>query len=207
MTNTEEKPTFDRDEGWLYPLVYHVFRILGWLSPLNMLLLVKKKWVGSHIVVDSYVAIWVGLSIGVFYILQLGCVLVLPVWSWILTGFLAWRLIDILQAWFKTILLPPFGKTSAPRLIILALLNYIEITVIFGVIGFLFQAAPYYEQLKGRIQVVDGVRASFGIVTPLGVGDLPSTFTVGAIFYIEYVIGLLFLLIIINRVLGYFRND
>lgn len=209
MTDTEEKPQFSCEKGWIYPLGYRVFQILKWVSPLNWLLKANKGWIDSRRVVDTYVASWVCVSISIFCVLQWGDMSVIPILSVVLTILLALRLFDILQAWVKTLFIPPFAKSSAPRLIILALLNYIEVTIIFGVIGFLFRLAPYYEQTEkySHIQAIDGLRASFGIVTPLGVGDLPSAFTSGALYYVEYVIGLLFLLIIINRVLGYFRNN
>jgi hypothetical protein len=84
----------------------------------------------------------------------------------------------------------------------LVLLNYVEIFIAFGIMGFLWQQWPYYRPGEGEIQITDALRASFGILTPLGLSSLPQMWRTSILFYSEYAVGLFFLVIIINIALS-----
>jgi len=95
---------------------------------------------------------------------------------------------------------------KAPRIVILVITNYLEIAIAFGIIGFLQHYQPYYI-VPGQVQVVDGIRASIGVLTPLGVPSVPQTWSAGTLFYFEYVLGLLFLVVVINVVLTFITRE
>lgn len=207
-------PKVSADEGIVYPFIYRFFTYLGNISPLTIIgLIIKrfnKKWEPSSLFVDLYVLFW-------FFIVGWGSVFTLhSMWSVsnqqnypvllsvIFVLLLLWRLIDILQRWWHVLFVPPLNA-KAPRIIILVLINYLEVVIVFGVIGFLGKISPYYNP-PSEIQVWDGLRASVGILTPLGIPNVPSTWHTGILFYVEYIIGLIFLVVVINLALSQIKN-
>lgn len=210
------KPKFSADEGIVYPAAYRVFYGLRYISFLALIQLLakrfNKKWGQSHCFVDAYVLFWLFIiGIGSVIVLHVLCDLdgtcIYPTALRIsILVLLVCRLIDILQSWWRVLFIPPF-KAKVPRIVILVLMNYLEIVIAFGVIGFLLQLQPYYNPLAGEIQILDGLRASAGILTPLGVPSIPQTWTTGVLFYLEYATGLFFLVVIINVVLSYLTNQ
>lgn len=206
------RPRCSASEGFIYPVAYIIIMGLRHLSILTYIqipvekycykrqLTNKELW-PNRFVVDAYVFGW--------FIIELGFVAVCcwrytfdgafiqPTWvRYVMLVVAIYRLIDIFFAWLRVLVIPPLDAKS-PRIILLTLLNYIETIVVFGVIGFLLHQWPYYRPI-GEIQIADALRASFGILTPLGVSSLPEIWTTGLLFYFEYAFGLFFLIIIIN---------
>lgn len=120
-------------------------------------------------------------------------------------AFCAWRIIDILQAWYY-VLLGPNYRGNPRRTIFLTLWNYVETTILFGIIGYLIKSPTHILKDLGSIQIIDAIRYSFGIITPLGITDIPDSFREGYLFYPEYLVGLFFLIVIISRAVSLFPN-
>jgi len=117
---------------------------------------------------------------------------------------LSLRLVDIIQTWWHLTFVPKL-EAKAPRIIFIVLLNYIEIAIIFGVIGHLCKSWPYYTD--SQLQIWDALRWSVGTLTPLGIAEKPSDISKAALFYTEYAIGLFFLVVIINVVISFLTKD
>jgi hypothetical protein len=205
------KPKCSANEGIIYPAVYFLFHCLYYLSLLTHIQLLvnmfNKNWRPSHRFVDAYILSW-------FFVAEIGSVVFLQfvrspddvfIYPTFISALLIWRLVDIMQRWWHVLFVPPYNA-KVPRIIILTLINYVEIVIIFGVVGFLCKIQPYYSP-PGEIQVLDGVRASLGILTPLGIPSIPQTWSTGVLFYAEYATGLAFLVVVINVVLSHLTNS
>jgi len=183
-------------EGVAYPILCCVFLGLKYLSILTYLKC-KESWSQSRAVVDLYVIAWLGLGLGFLFLLHL-C----P-FQWVRYLILALamlRVLDIVQAWWNIYFVPPYDA-RAPRNIVLTLVNYAELVFAFAIVGFVLTCPPYFEQ--GSIEIWGALRASFRTMTPLGLTEEPPTLPKGALFYLEYVLGLIFLVVLINIVLSY----
>jgi hypothetical protein len=198
---------FSHSEGWLSPLIYRIFSILKQVSILTHL---KRKWPDSRIVVDTYV---VGLFLVGFFVFFLWIGLG-QLYNWGLPDilltiafyFTCYRLLDIFQSWFFTLFSPPYNA-KWPRLLILTLINYMEIAIAFSIIGFYFKAQPYYG--VSEITIWDSLRHSLGVLTPLGIteSEFPLRWSGFSIFWIEYIVGLLFIVVVINLVLSHYKRN
>lgn len=208
--NNKLKPRFNRYYGYIYPLFYYIHFVINKLSPLTIIQFIFRKigkcWGYSRLFVDIYVSLWVVLVGALFSQLITYSTSPIPCYLMVIILILyGWRFIDIFQAWMD-IIIKEERQHLPPRTILLAIVNYIELAVIFGAVGFLLKLEGYYNENAGAIQAVDGLRYSFGVITPLGVFTQPGTWSGGWLFYIEYCVGLLFLVVILNRVLAYLRN-
>jgi hypothetical protein len=215
-SNNMKRKSFS-DEGIVYPFFRWFFNKLECLSLLKIITqlvnLCRKDhngWQPSRRCIDIYVITWI-LVIGIVSVVVIPCLslsnngYIQPAWiQCLLTALMTWRLIDILQRWWHLVFVPPF-EAKAPRIIILVFINYIEMVIAFGAIGFLNHYLPYYVS-PNEVSIWDAFRASVGILTPLGVTLIPNTWTSGFLFYIEYAVGFFFLVVIINVVLAYLTD-
>jgi hypothetical protein len=99
----------------------------------------------------------------------------------------------------------PGDIVSSPRLLLLTLLNYIEIGFIFAVIAFINQHA--FTPEFGVIQ--NSLRWSFDILLPTISFEqrfTPNSSIGNAIFFSEVAYGFIFLIVVIARVLDFFRR-
>ncbi len=204
------KPRFGSYYGYIFPAFYYFQRVINKLSFLTWIQCISKKsgkgWGYSRRFVDIYVSLWIVLIILLFIRLVIYSTNPVPYYLTVIIYIVyTWRFVDIFQAWLD-VFIKEKRQHIPPRTILLALANYFEVVTIFGAIGFLLKVAGYYDASKGAIQAADGFRYSFGVITPLGVFAQPGTWSGGWLFYIEYCVGLFFLVVILTRVLGYFKN-
>ncbi len=190
--------------GIIYPFVDRVFRLLEIVTPLGLLRYIairrlRRKWfvLYSQLAVDVYVCLWLALEASML-LYPFISVVIPRIFAYIF----AWRMIDMVQAWFNVTVRPASNISSSRRLFILVLLNYVEITMIFSIMIFSFQTNfmphPYYmfdaffSSLTILLPVVNPV------VTPISLVGL-------AIYYGEILISLIFFLVIIQRALALLR--
>ena len=189
--------------GIIYPLVDRVFRLLEIVTPLGLLRYISirrlhRKWfvLYSPLAVDLYVCLWLALEASM--LLYPFVSVVIPR---IFTYVFAWRIVDIVQAWFNVTIRPPSNISSSRRLFILVLLNYVEIAMIFAVMIFSFQTNfmphPYY--------MFDAFFSSLTILLPVISPVVTPISLVGlAMYYGEIFISLIFFIVIIQRTLVLF---
>ena len=187
--------------GIIYPFVDRVFRLLEIVTLLGLLRYIfirrlHRKWfvLYSQLAVDLYVCLWLALEASML-LYPFVSVVIPRIFAYVF----AWRIVDIVQAWFNVTIRPPFNISSSRRLFILVLLNYVEIALIFSVMIFSFQTNfmphPYYmfdaffSSLTILLPVINPV------VTPISLVGL-------AIYYGEIVISLIFFIVIIQRALA-----
>lgn len=195
-TDREKSPKIHAKEGVVYPILCYIFLALKYFSILTYLKC-KKNWSQSYIVVDLYVTAWFCVGVVFLFLVHL-C----P-FEWVRYLILALamlRVLDIIQAWWNIYFVPPYDA-RAPRNIVLTLMNYAELVIAFAIVGFVFSWPPYFEH--GSMEIWGAFRASFRTMTPLGLTQEPPTLPKGALFYLEYVLGLIFLVVLINIVLSY----
>ena len=193
-----------KSHGLILPIVRFIFTLFRYLSLMTLFrVFFYRKWNQRH--VDIYLLIWFLFYISSYFYLDYlfkNSGYIPDLIYTLLVVFCILRIIDVVQTWFHVLLIPPHAGISQ-RVLILTVWNYMEIAVLYGILGYLFQAYGYYNISSGNIQVADSIRFSLGIVTPLGILDNPKTWTGGIMFYTEYLLGLFFLIIVITKAVSY----
>ncbi len=163
----------------------------------------------SYICVDWYVISWLAIGIIMFFLLlffpEFGQQCVVRV---IFTLFLSYRLLDIFQAWVNMFLLKEDPELRDPlRTLVLTLVAYFEILVAYAVIAFLFKSGFQSVLNTGTFDhTVESLRYSVGILTTLGSTWEPSAFNGYLILYTQVFLGVLFIVIVIQRVIALIHN-
>lgn len=201
--------------GFIYPIICWAFFILSFLSLMTYLKSIRA-WKESDILkfIDIYVLINLIVGVTLSFIINMTWPKnsndLIPVWiSWPAMAYALLRILDIIQAWWNTYFVRPY-KAKAPRNIILLVLNYIEIAIAFAIIGLLMNIAPYNLNSAAAWPMLGALRASLLTLTPMGPseGSPPMFLDPGGwFFYVEYAVGLAFLIVIINVVLSYMAPD
>jgi hypothetical protein len=190
--------------GIIYPAIEGFFRLLEYITLLGLIkyVFVRRlhfRWYAlySLLAVDLYILFWFAAELAVFSYPFTS--LVIPrVFSFILL----WRILDIVQAWFNTMVRPPHWS-SPPRALTLVLLNYAEIILIFTVIIFSFQDSFFH----GPVYMYNALFSSISIIVPM-VDPVVTPFTITGIviYYGEIALGLIFILVVIQRVVALFSK-
>lgn len=128
------------------------------------------------------------------------------IWLFILFG--ACRLIDILQAWVSVnILATDPHPYSAPRMLVLNIISFSQIIVVYA--GFAFLASKSFlptisdEPIKS---IWSGLYYSFTTITTMDSGFSPKGFLGHFLFYSQVSFGILFLVVVIQQVLSFYRK-
>ncbi len=194
----------NKSHGLILPIIRFIFTLLRYISLITLFRVIfYRKLNQRH--VDIYLAIWLIFYISSYYYLDHLFHNEIPISYFVFTLFSTLcilRIVDILQTWFHVLLIPPHAGNSQ-RILILTVWNYFEIAILYGILGYLFQAYGYYDIANSNIQIADSIRFSLGIVTPLGIPNIPKTWTDGIIFYTEYLLGLFFLIIVVSKAVSY----
>jgi hypothetical protein len=153
--------------------------------------------------VEAYVLFWLVIEVVFITSLLPNCTIYICPTALIIICCI--RLIEIFRVWLDVLIVGMGDIASAPRLLILVLINYCEIIIIFAIITFLYQNhfPPPFESIQNSLVY------SFDIMLPtMSISPFHQRLTccASAIFYSEIVFGLLFIVVIIQRVLSYFRS-
>ena len=196
-----------QENGCIVPLLTVVFKIFKCVSPLTIVArlvrLFHKSWEPSPVAVDIYVLIWC------FFLIFLAC-LVATIQSFslvaltVISAILVWRLLDISQSWFNIFLRRKVEVVAPVRSLVLAVINYLELWLIFGLLSFLFRYGNFYPPFE---TITQSLRHSIGVITTMGSGFDPASVGGALLYYFEIAFGLGFLIVIISRVLSLFRDD
>lgn len=218
------KASFASSPGFIFPFIKWLFdRILwGWLS-LNYWLIAyrfdKKETRainGGHMrrychlrkrryyCVDGYVVSWFALGIIFFLALLLSDGLdQQPILRFVFAIILCYRLFDIFQAWVNMFLLEHDPQLRDPnRNLVLAFIGYLEIVIAYSVLAFLFKNG--FKNVSTALtfgDIVESLRYSLGILTTLGSNWEPSAFNGYSILCTQLTFGLLFVVIVIQRII------
>ena len=202
------------------PGLHEYFKILQKISILNTLYWLTKKrgrWGGcwdekyAWRRVEKYV--FICLCIESLFIYLVGLSPFNPQWLlYLLVVFmillLLWRLSDIIAQWFNNYIFGSGKLLSAPRFLILTLINYLEITIIFGILAFVFKSGFQNTSLFNLQPAFwspwQSLRYSIGIVTTMGSVYEPSKWYGYLIFIGEITFTILFLVAIVNIALSFF---
>jgi len=190
--------------GIIYPVLAVFFKFLENITFLGLIRYVfirrlRFRWyiLYSQLAVDLYILFWFATELAVF-LYPFTSLVITRVFSYIYI----WRIVDIVQSWFNVTVRPPYQSTP-PRALTLVLLNYIEIILIFTVIIFSFQDNFFHRP----IYMYNAFFASVSVIIPMVDPVItPLTLTGLAIYYGEIVLGLIFLIVIIQRTVALFSH-
>jgi len=187
--------------GFIIPVLTWIFNKFSFVSPLTWIRCLAKRfgrsWGWSPLFVEIYVLVTFSLLcffVWWVYISELLCVAI--------AGYAIWRLVDILQAWFNTFKDPDIQASSSLRSLVLAAINYLELTMIFGLLAFFFRHDNFYPEFAN---IRESLRYSIGVITTMGSHFDPASWVGGIIYYSEIAFGLSFLVVIVTRILSYFK--
>jgi hypothetical protein len=195
--------------GVIIPSLKCIFKIFDHISPLTLLtrlvrlLRKRKRWKPSYLVVEIYVVTWL-------------CLLLLSIWLIatnepfslaalvVISAVLIWRMLDISQAWFNIFLRREPKVLSPPRSLVLATINYFELSIIFGLLSFLHRIDNFYPTFAN---ITQSLRHSIGVISTTGSNFDPASVGGGFLYYSEIAFGLAFLVVVISRVLSLYRSE
>lgn len=204
--------------GFLYPLLYIVFDLLRHITLLQIIIDIGdlesrykrgyplnpcSSFLYSRLFVDIYVFFWlliIELAFFLFFVTHPSHILpILPICI-----FLSWRLLDIFINWVNVLILPA-RPASPQRLLILVLTNFLETVIIFTVITFLSRNAfrPEFVNIQNSLHYTISVLVP---IIPINTDIQRISWVGSAIFYSEIAFVFLFLIVIINRTLAFFRT-
>jgi len=195
---------------FIVPLLRNIFGILSKISPLEVFYRVTKlfgkRWdeLREYKRVEIYVFIYLGIELLFFGLFFYPPFSSSRVFIGATTFVLCWRLLDIFEKWFNNYILGSGKVLSAPRFIILTLINYLEVTIIFGVIAFVLRDGFGDGLGNPFTSVLQSLRYSVGIMTTMGSVFEPSKWYGYLIFFGEIALGILFLVAIIHIALSFF---
>lgn len=188
----------------IVPWLTCFFGIIRYLSVLELGRHLFGTW-KSYRAVEIYVLCWLCINL-----LFLGLIFSfpnisnIPIFFVIVMILLILRLVDLLQVSFNVLLFDRIrtGKNyqiaSPTRLLILNLFNYVEITIIFGIIGFLARNS-FYPSFQSAW---DSLYYSIGVITTIGSNVEPIAWQGRVMFLSEIILGLVFILLIIGRAIS-----
>lgn len=124
---------------------------------------------------------------------------------WFANILLVLKLVEIFQTWFNIHIIRIAQIASAPRLLVLILINYVELIIIFSVLSLLHQGcfSPEFGCLQNSLLFTLNTLIPFDL--SLGINFIPIRLCGYLMFFTEILFTLLFILIVISRTLAYFR--
>ncbi len=212
QSQKERRERYQKDwnegKAILAPLLGRLSLCLEWLPLscyLNYLQRTKTQKYTPQAITEIYVLCLLALELFTFFFTWLtGCTNLL--WAIPATIFLTMRLLDILQAWAKVLLVASSSNvlTTRPRrLLILTLVNYFELILNFVVLVSVWQ--PEFEPVLNNFS--DGVLMVIGTMTTIGTEFSPDSALAWLFYLSEIAFGLFFILIVIVRVLTSFESS
>ena len=190
--------------GIIYPAIAGFFRLLEYVTLLGLIRFVfvrrlRFRWYVSYsqIAVDLYILFWLAAELAVFSY-PFSSLVITRVFSYIFL----WRIVDILQSWFNTSIRSPY-QSSPTRALTPVLLNYVEIILIFTIVIFSFQ-----DSFFGRsVYMYNALFASISVIVPM-VDPVITPYNIPGIviYYGEIALGLIFILVVIQRVVAFFSK-
>ena len=190
--------------SFIVPLLTRLFGLMKYVSILEIVRRVFGVW-KSYRAVETFVLCWLGVEL-LFFGLLFGfptmsnkLIFLIPV-----ILLLVLRLLDLIQVSFNVLLFDrvrvgrDYKIASPTRLLTLNLINYVEVSVIFGVMGFLARDA--FNPSFGSVW--HSFYHSISVVTTLGSSVEPIALQSRAMFLSEITIGLVFILLIIGRAIS-----
>lgn len=191
----------DMHSSIIVPAFNKTIGFLALISPLTILRrmgeVCNNYCLWSPRATEIYVIVWLVIS-SLIWLLCYSYGLLAFISCALIAILLIWRLLDISQAWLNTYKDREVHSRSPVRSLILVFLNYLELTLIFGILAFVCRY-DFYPAFDNAIQ---SLRYSIGVITLLGSKYDPGTWLGGIIYYSEFIYGLVFLVIVINRVLA-----
>lgn len=189
-------------KGFIVPLLTCIFTFLKSLSPLTIIShlvdkFLHKCWKESHLLVEIYVMAWLLLLLFFVWLVSIDKLSLI-----VALIFIIWRLTDISQSWFNIFVRIRPRVLSPVRSLILAVINYFELVIIFGLLAF-FNGNNFYPPIEN---ITQSLRHSIGIITTMGSPYDPATIITGFTYYIEIGFGLAFLVVIISRILSLYKE-
>jgi hypothetical protein len=187
--------------SFIVPLLTRFFSWMRYISILELVRRTLGKW-NSYRAVEAFVLCWLSVEL-----LSMGLLCGWPTLSKIgiffipVTFLLIIRLMDLLQVSFNVLLFDrirsghAYKIASPTRLLVLNLVNYVEISIIFGVLAFLARDA-FYPEFRS---IWHSFYYSIGVITTLGVNIEPTAIQGKVMFLTEIALGLVFILLIIGR--------
>ena len=184
------------EEGWIAPLVLGVVDNIKKISLISLLGEKNNSWV----VIEQCVFIAFILEVGILIVLNTD----LPA-KWIFLIPAIYRFFDIMAAWTYTHLNPKSrGRGPRPyRSLLLALLNFLELILLFAIVDFVFRASfnPPISNVLGSLTY------SMQVITTMGSSIIEPIGLLGFIlFSMEILSGLIFLVVIISRILTLYEK-
>jgi len=150
--------------------------------------------------VECYVILWLFTIIAAFIFIEKAQCLFL--------FFLIWRLVDLFQSLFSiNILSEDPSPYSITRMLILVLISVIEVSVIYAL--FYFVNGDFFISSNGQYLRAKGESLYMSVTTLTTIGSdfSPSNSLVGySIIYSEIIFGVLFLIVVIQRIVSLFKN-
>ena len=197
------------NEGWLLLAVRWGFFVFDTISPLILFKLVlglRKRstlWLTKRAFIEIYALLWFAGEIIILLVINHSSQ---P--NWLILIFIVlvlWRLVDILQSSFRLSFLRLKPTVIPARSLILILLNYAEIIMIFAVVYFIKQNHfnPPFEYVQNSLEYSISVFVPF---IGVDINVSPHILWGKVIFYGQITSSILLHLVIIQRVLSYFRG-
>jgi len=164
-----------------------------------------ERWFWSHTAVEVFVTVFFVVEIVLIALFLYdasiaSCTQIL----WFARIVLILRLFSIFQAWFQVLIIGQGDVSSAPRLLVLCLINYIEVLLIFSVLSFLIPHA--FE--PPLVEMWDSLLHTAAVVIPLiSIPHLPVNPGWGYVIRsAEILFAMLFLVVVIQRAVASFRR-
>ncbi len=202
-----------RRRSFFLCVVWKVFRFLRHISIYYWIHICFIRNRGIHWwarnryhIVDGYVLSWLFIIDGSLICLlhSIPC-LGYKCWFIGLTSFLIlWRLLDILQAWVYVNILNEQPKPmSTPRMLFLDFIAFADVIIIFGVFAF-FAKTTFHPSF---CTIWQSLYYSVTTITTIGSDYSPISRCGYLLFYGEIAFGVLFLVVVIQRVLSFYRKS
>ena len=159
-----------------------------------------RRWLNRKFHIEVYVLIWISGEIAILYFLRSSN----DIFFWLVLL----RLVDIVQSQYRLSFIREKPDVIPARSLILVILNYAEIIMIYAIIGFIkqhhfvqsFTFKCIYDSLEYSIRV-------FVPLIPINIDFLSQIPTWGkVIFYSEIICSLFTHILIVQRVLSFFRK-
>jgi hypothetical protein len=178
-----------QEQGFLLAGFEKLFKILDRLALGNLFS------GGNHRKLETYILGWIVFEI--LLIILLGTSRIDTVITWTLLGILCYRLFEAFETNFYSVIILVMERKrvrSMPRTFVVALLNYIEVILIFGAI---------FYQLFGSTSIAKALNYSVSLATLSGASfsvDDTALYVTGIF---EMLLGLMFIAFILGTIVNY----
>ena len=205
LVNWKNRPRdirpFIFNRGFLLSVVKVLFWVINIFSPLLVFRLLLcwcergRWWITRRWFIELFVLLWLVIEIIALRVIspssQFNCLFLIVV---------AWRWIDILQSQYSLSFLGNEPRVIPARSLLLIIINYVEMIMIFAIVYFILQS--YGETLFKT--TIDSLEYSFRVFVPFL--EINNTFPIKTVFYTEIISSIIIHLLIIQRVLAFFRR-